>query len=176
MDDRQDFADADRGLIAGFPDRKLLHADGSLLFDLSRLDYITDDAPAPGMVNPSLWRQSQVMRRGRLYKVTDGLYQARNNDIANLTCGENANHTLDNIQTLRGARTRDARNFARYLDETLQRWGDEAQVHYGPHTWPVWGNASITAFIESQRDTYKYIQTRRCGWPTRATRRWRRPR
>ena len=44
---RQDFADADRGLIAGFPDRKLLHADGSLMFDLSRLDYITDDAPAP---------------------------------------------------------------------------------------------------------------------------------
>ena len=30
-------------------------------------------------------------------------------------------------------------------------------MHYGPHTWPVWGNASITAFIESQRDTYKYI-------------------
>lgn len=74
-----------------------------------------------------------------------------------LTCAENANHTLHNIQTLRGARTRDARNFARYLDETLERWGDQAEVHYGPHTWPVWGNASITAFIESQRDTYKYI-------------------
>jgi alkyl sulfatase BDS1-like metallo-beta-lactamase superfamily hydrolase len=26
--DRQDFADADRGLIAGFPDRRLPHADG----------------------------------------------------------------------------------------------------------------------------------------------------
>ncbi|MEU5406313.1 alkyl/aryl-sulfatase [Nocardia asteroides] len=74
-----------------------------------------------------------------------------------LTCAENANHSLHNIQTLRGARTRDARNFARYLDETLERWGDEAEVHYGPHTWPVWGNAEITAFLESQRDTYKYI-------------------
>jgi alkyl sulfatase BDS1-like metallo-beta-lactamase superfamily hydrolase len=331
MDDRGDFADADRGLIAGFPDRKLLHADGSLMFDLGRLDYITDDAPAPDTVNPSLWRQSQVMRRGGLYQVTDGLYQVRNNDIANLTiiegdtglviidcmasveaaaqgmnlfrahvsdkpvvaviyththidhyggvkgvvdvadvasgkvpiiapgtiasfdkyaigenvvagnamsrrasyafgslldlnptamitcgigvistpgptvsyisptdgitqtgavrelagltfeflyapdteapeemhiwipelkaltCAENANHSLHNIQTLRGARTRDARNFARYLDETLQRWGDDAEVHYGPHTWPVWGNANLVAFIESQRDTYKYI-------------------
>lgn len=38
MADRQDFADADRGLIAGFPDRKLPHADGTLMFDLSRLD------------------------------------------------------------------------------------------------------------------------------------------
>ncbi|GAA2120764.1 hypothetical protein GCM10009759_69890 [Kitasatospora saccharophila] len=74
-----------------------------------------------------------------------------------LTCAENANHSLHNIQTLRGARTRDARNFARYLDETLQRWGDDAQVHYGPHTWPVWGNGEVTAFLESQRDTYKYI-------------------
>ncbi len=60
-----------------------------------------------------------------------------------LTCAENANHSLHNIQTLRGARTRDARNFARYLDETLERWGDEAQVHYGPHTWPVWGNENV---------------------------------
>jgi alkyl sulfatase BDS1-like metallo-beta-lactamase superfamily hydrolase len=329
--DRRDFGDANRGLIAGFPDRRVPDLDGSVLFDLSRLDYIADDAPAPETVNPSLWRQSQIMRRGGLYKVTDGLYQVRNNDIANLTivegdtglviidctssveaarqgmalfrqhvsdkpvaaviyththidhyggvkgvvdpgdvasgkvpviapgtiesfdtyaigenvvagnamsrrasyafgslldldprglitcgigtitlpgptvsyisptdpitstgvrrdiagltfeflyapdteapeemhiwipqlkaltCAENANHTLHNIQTLRGARTRDARNFARYLDETLQRWGDEAEVHFGPHTWPVWGNAAIADFISSQRDTYKYI-------------------
>ena len=74
-----------------------------------------------------------------------------------LTCAENANHSLHNIQTLRGARTRDARNFARYLDETLERWGDEAEVHYGPHTWPVWGNGNLVPFIESQRDTYKFI-------------------
>ncbi|MGN6240696.1 MAG: alkyl/aryl-sulfatase, partial [Cellulosimicrobium cellulans] len=78
-------------------------------------------------------------------------------ELKALTCAENANHSLHNIQTLRGARTRDARNFARYLDETLVRWGDEAEVHYGPHTWPVWGNAEVVAFIESQRDTYKYI-------------------
>jgi alkyl sulfatase BDS1-like metallo-beta-lactamase superfamily hydrolase len=77
--------------------------------------------------------------------------------IKALTCAENANHTMHNIQTLRGARTRDARNFARYLDESLVRWGAEVQVHYGPHTWPVWGNANVVAFLESQRDTYKYI-------------------
>ena len=51
----------------------------------------------------------------------------------------------------------DARNFARYLDETLERWGDEAEVHYGPHTWPVWGNDDVVAFLESQRDTYKFV-------------------
>ena len=78
-------------------------------------------------------------------------------ELKALTCAENANHSLHNIQTLRGARTRDARNFARYLDETLVRWGDEVEVHFGPHTWPVWGNAAVVDFLESQRDTYKYL-------------------
>jgi alkyl sulfatase BDS1-like metallo-beta-lactamase superfamily hydrolase len=74
-----------------------------------------------------------------------------------LTCAENANHTLHNIQTLRGARTRDAAKFAHYLDEALERYGDQAQVHFGPHTWPVWGNNNVREFLESQRDAYKYI-------------------
>jgi linear primary-alkylsulfatase len=328
MDDREDFADARRGFIAGFPG-PLLGPDGRVLFDIADFAWIEDDTQAPDSVNPSLWRQSQVMHRGGLYRVTDRLYQVRNNDIANLTvvegddglvvidctagvesarqglemirehvsdkpvvaviyththidhyggvkgvvdpadvasgkvpviapghqfdrfaigenvvagnamsrrasyafgelldplptgmitcgigiavsrgptvsyisptdlitetgtrrdlagltfeflyapdteapeemhiwipelnaltCAENANHSLHNVQTLRGARTRDARNFARYLDQTLERWGDQAEVHFGPHTWPVWGNASIVAFIEAQRDTYKYI-------------------
>ncbi|MFC9330009.1 alkyl/aryl-sulfatase [Kitasatospora sp. NPDC057015] len=330
MADRQDFADSARGLIAPLPCR-LSGADGHVIFDPAAYDHLADDAPAPDTVNPSLWRQSQLISKGGLFKVVDGVYQVRNNDIANLTvvegehglvvvdcmasveaaaqgmamirehvsdkpvaaviyththidhyggvkgvvsvedvasgkvpiiapgtiasfdkhaigenviagnamsrragyafgslldlsatgcvtcgigigtgpgvtvsyisptdgitrtgtrrdlaglefeflyapdteapeemhiwipqlgaltCAENANHSLHNIQTLRGARTRDARNFARYLDETLQRWGDDVLVHYGPHTWPVWGNGEVTAFLESQRDTYKYI-------------------
>ncbi len=77
--------------------------------------------------------------------------------IKALTCAENANHSMHNIQTIRGARTRDARNFARYLDETLVRWGDEVEVHYGPHTWPVWGNENVVTFLEYQRDMYKFM-------------------
>ncbi|MER7672334.1 alkyl sulfatase dimerization domain-containing protein [Kitasatospora sp. NPDC096128] len=330
MEDRQDFADADRGLIAPLPGR-LLREDGHVLFDPADYAYLAEDAPCPDTVNPSLWRQSQVLAKGGLFKVADRIHQVRNNDIANLTfvegdkglvvidctesieaaaqglgmirehvsdkpvaaviyththadhyggvkalvdpadvasgkvpilapgtiasfdkhaigenviagnamsrrasyafqsllpkgpqgcvtcgigitlppgfsisylsptdpitetgtrrelaglefeflyapdteapeemhifipelgaltCAENANHALHNIQTLRGARTRDARNFARYLDETLQRWGDDVQVHYGTHTWPVWGNQPVTDFLEAQRDTYKYI-------------------
>ena len=78
-------------------------------------------------------------------------------EIKALTCAENANHTMHNIQTIRGARTRDARNFARYIDETLVRWGKQAEVHWGPHTWPVWGNENVVTFLESQHDMYKYI-------------------
>jgi len=330
MDDRQDFADADRGLIAEFTE-PVIGPDGHVIFDQAAFDWINDDDAAPDSVEPSLWRQSQVIKRGGLYKLSDRVFQVRNNDIANLsviegddglvvvdcmsavegaqagmkmirehlsdkpvvaviyththidhyggvkgvvdeadvrsgkvpviapgtvasfdkfaigenviagnamsrrasyafgslldhgpqgfvtcgigvatvpgpsisyisptdgitetgtrrtlaglefeflyapdteapeefhiwipelaalTCAENANHALHNIQTLRGARTRDARNFARYLDETLERWGDEVELHYGPHTWPMWDNDRITDFISSQRDTYKYI-------------------
>ncbi|MFB7718836.1 alkyl/aryl-sulfatase [Nocardia sp. NPDC056100] len=330
MANRQDFTDAQRGLIAPLPGPVYSDSDPSKVgFDPAEFDYLRGDPPPPDTVNPSLWRQSQLITIGGLFEVTTGVYQVRNNDIANLTvvegqdgiividcmagvesarqgmnmirehvtdkpvkaviyththvdhyggvkgvvsaedvasgkvpiiapglqfdkyaigeniiagnamsrrsfyafggllppgpqgfvscgigavtardvtisyipptdlitetgarreiagiefeflyapdteapeemhiwipqlkaltCAENANHSLHNIQTLRGARTRDARNFARYLDETLQRWGDEAEVHYGPHTWPVWGNENVTALLESQRDTYKYI-------------------
>jgi alkyl sulfatase BDS1-like metallo-beta-lactamase superfamily hydrolase len=78
-------------------------------------------------------------------------------ELKAVSCAENANHGMHNIQTLRGAGTRDARNFARYIDETLVRWGDQAEVHYGPHNWPVFGNENVVAFLESQRDTYKFI-------------------
>jgi alkyl sulfatase BDS1-like metallo-beta-lactamase superfamily hydrolase len=331
MDDLADFTDVGRGFIAGFPVKP--HNDtGMLIRDHAELDYITDDAPAPAAVNPSLWRQSQLIKRGGLFMVTEGLYQVRlsanvtivdapdglviidtgvsidlaraamdlfrrhtgnqkpvaaviyththfdhyggvkgvveEDDVTSgkvpivapgtiesfnkhaigenvitgnamsrrmsytfglllprcdtgeitlglttvdelpqnmrlsyipptdpitrtgetrtlggwdfeflyapdteapeemhiwipqikaLTCAENANHSMHNIQTIRGARTRDARNFARYIDETLVRWGDQAQVHYGPHTWPVFGNDNVVAFLEGQRDMYKYI-------------------
>jgi alkyl sulfatase BDS1-like metallo-beta-lactamase superfamily hydrolase len=331
IDDRADFTDVSRGFIAGFP-AQLRNDKAMLIRDHARLDYITDDAPAPASVNPSLWRQSQLIKRGGLFMVTEGLYQVRlsanvtiadapdglviidtgvsadlataamhlfrrhtgnqkpvaaviyththadhyggvkgvvqEDDVTSgnvpivapgtiesfnkhaigenvitgnamsrrmsytsgqllprcdtgvvtlglatvdelpenmrlsyipptdpvtrtgqtrtlggwdfeflyapdteapeemhiwipqikaLTCAENANHSMHNIQAIRGARTRDARNFARYIDETLVRWGDQAEVHYGPHTWPVFGNGNVVAFLEGQRDMYKYI-------------------
>ncbi len=331
LEDRHDFEDARRDLVAPIPNGQVHNADGEVIFDLADYAYLTDDAPRPDTVDASLWRTSQVIHEGGLYRVVDHLYQVRNNDIANLTivegddgliiidcatsveaaaqglalfrehvtdkpvaaviyththvdhyggvkgvvdaadvasgkvpiiapgtiasfdkfaigenviagnamsrramyafgnlldrepkqfvtlgagigngkgmtisylsptdpitetgqtrtiagltfeflyapdteapeemhiwipelkaltCAENANHCLHNIQTLRGARTRDARNFARYLDETLERWGDQAEVHFGPHSWPVWGNENIVRFLEDQRDMYKYI-------------------
>jgi alkyl sulfatase BDS1-like metallo-beta-lactamase superfamily hydrolase len=331
MDDRADFADADRGFIAGFPAR--LHNDtGLLIRDHAELDFIADDAPAPASVNPGLWRQSQLIKRGGLFMVTEGLYQVRlsasmtiadapgglviidpgasidlakaamdlfrrhtgnekpvaaviyththsdhyggvkgvvsEDDVTSgnvpivapgtiesfnrwaigedlitgnavsrrmsytsglmlprcdtglvtpglaagdelpentrlsyiaptdpitgtgqtrtlggwdfeflyapdteapeemhiwipqiraLTCAENANHSTVATASLRGARTSDARNVARCLDETLVRWGEAALVHFGPHTWPVFGNDSVVAFLEGQRDLYKYV-------------------
>lgn len=76
MGDRDDFTDADRGLIAALPE--VVHNDkGEQIRDGRMVAYITDDASAPDSVNPSLWRQSQLIKREGLYKVVDGLSQAR---------------------------------------------------------------------------------------------------
>jgi alkyl sulfatase BDS1-like metallo-beta-lactamase superfamily hydrolase len=76
MDDRADFADIDRGLVAAL-DQQVFNDRGELIRDGTLVSYITDDAPPPDSVNPSLWRQSQLVKREGLYKVVDGLYQVR---------------------------------------------------------------------------------------------------
>ena len=63
MDDRRDFADADRNLLAPLPGQ-VLGDDGHVVFDPEWLAFVGDDVDTPDTVNPSLWRQSQVMRRG----------------------------------------------------------------------------------------------------------------
>ncbi len=67
---------------------KVVADDGHTVFDPDAMAYLGDDVAAPETVNPSLWRQGQLMRRGGLYQVTDRLYQVRNNDLANLTVVE----------------------------------------------------------------------------------------
>ncbi len=107
MDDRQDFTDARRGgLIAELPGN-VVGPDGSVIFDPHDFDFIGDDAEAPDSVEPSLWRQSQLMKHGGLYKVTEGgLYQVRNNDIANLTVieGEDGIVVVDCMAGVESAR------------------------------------------------------------------------
>ncbi len=36
-------------------------------------------------MNPSLWRQSQLVAKQGLYKVVDGIYQVRGLDLSNVT-------------------------------------------------------------------------------------------
>ena len=72
-------------------------------------------------------------------------------------CGaEILNQTMHQILTLRGAKVRDALLWAGYIDEALERFG-QADVYFGIHNWPVWGNARVVDFMKNNRDTYKYI-------------------
>jgi alkyl sulfatase BDS1-like metallo-beta-lactamase superfamily hydrolase len=72
-------------------------------------------------------------------------------------CGaEVVSHTMHNLYTLRGAKVRDPLEWSRYIDEILEMFG-EAEVYFGSHHWPIWGNARIVEFLEEQRDLYKFI-------------------
>ncbi|MDM0104288.1 alkyl sulfatase dimerization domain-containing protein [Variovorax sp. J22R24] len=86
FNDRRDFEDATRGLIATLPDPLVKTAEGKLVWDANRFDFVKGDAPAT--VNPSLWRQEKLNNARGLFKVTDGIYQIRGYDIANITLVE----------------------------------------------------------------------------------------
>lgn len=82
LDDPQDFEDAKRGFIAR-PSGKIMADDGSVLHDFDAYQFVTGQAP--DTVNPSLWRHARLNAEIGLFKVTDGIYQLRGFDIANIT-------------------------------------------------------------------------------------------
>ncbi len=328
FEDRRDFEEAARGLIAPLPDGGVIRAaDGRPVWDLSRFSFIEQGAPAPDTVNPSLWRQSQLVVQGGLYEVVPGLYQVRTADVSNITfaegdegivvfdplmseetaaaalalyyehrprrpivavvhshshvdhyggirgvvdeddvrsgkvkiiapvgfleaaiaenvlagnvmgrratymfgnllaagpkglvgvglgmttpsgrfslipptdlvtetgqrmlidglefefmlapdseapaemhwfienfkavtAAENCCHTMHNIYTLRGTKIRDPLAWSKYLEQTIELWGDRAEVMYGMHHWPVWGRDRLVEMLEKGRDGYRFI-------------------
>ena len=72
-------------------------------------------------------------------------------------CGaELVSNNMHNLYTLRGAKVRDARIWSGFIDEARTRFAD-ADVYFASHHWPLWGQQNINAFLEKQRDTYKFI-------------------
>ncbi|HTP60932.1 MAG TPA: alkyl sulfatase dimerization domain-containing protein, partial [Burkholderiales bacterium] len=80
--DARDMEDAKRGLIAR-PSGKILSASGATLIDFDAYRFI--EGKAPPTVNPSLWHHAALNAQIGLFKVTDGIYQLRGFDIANMT-------------------------------------------------------------------------------------------
>lgn len=70
---------------------------------------------------------------------------------------EIASHTYHNVLTPRGAKTRDAKAWAGYLDEAIDLFGDKTEFVVPSHTWPVFGHEKGITFLEKQRDLYKYV-------------------
>jgi alkyl sulfatase BDS1-like metallo-beta-lactamase superfamily hydrolase len=86
FDDKTSFENATRGFIAPLPDNGIIKNDkGEIIWDLSKYDFIEEGSTAPETVNPSLWRQSQLVKMGGLYEVTDNIYQVRTADLSNIT-------------------------------------------------------------------------------------------
>ena len=78
-------------------------------------------------------------------------------ELKALTAAENCVHNLHNTYPIRGAQVRDPKAWSHYLNETLERWGDEAEVMYGMHHWPSWGRDRIREMLSLGRDAYRYI-------------------
>ncbi len=81
--DRRDFELADRGFIATRKDPLILGENGQPVWNLAAFDFLKAEGPAT--VNPSLWRQGQLMAKHGLYKVSDNIWQVRGFDLANIT-------------------------------------------------------------------------------------------
>jgi len=78
-------------------------------------------------------------------------------ELKALTAAENCVHTLHNTYPIRGAQVRDPQAWSMYLNETIERWGGEAEVMYGMHHWPSWGRERIVEMLSKGRDAYRYI-------------------
>ncbi|MFE4706358.1 alkyl/aryl-sulfatase [Peribacillus simplex] len=80
FENRQDFEDAYRGLIAPMDFKIYKNDSGKVLWDTEMVEFLND--PAPDTVNPSLWRNSQLQSISGLFKVVDGVYQVRGLSIS----------------------------------------------------------------------------------------------
>jgi alkyl sulfatase BDS1-like metallo-beta-lactamase superfamily hydrolase len=78
-------------------------------------------------------------------------------DLGVLCLSENANASMHNILTPRGALVRDAKAWADYLTESLRLYGDRTEIMVTSHAWPRFGASRVRDFIASHRDAYKYL-------------------
>ena len=74
-----------------------------------------------------------------------------------LCMAEISTHTLHNIYTLRGAKTRDANAWASYIDTAMEKFAGRSDILFASHHWPTWGQDELTLQLELQRDLYKFI-------------------
>jgi alkyl sulfatase BDS1-like metallo-beta-lactamase superfamily hydrolase len=83
--DKSDFENARRGFVAPLPSDIIKGQSGNTIWNPQQYGFIRPDAAAPDTVNPSLWRQAQLINLSGLFKVAEGLYQVRNLDLSNMT-------------------------------------------------------------------------------------------
>ncbi|NVO75749.1 alkyl/aryl-sulfatase [Photobacterium damselae] len=127
----------------------------------------TTSTGKPGIVEENL----EVVKTGEIHNI-DGVeieFQMANGSEAPaefifyfpqkrvLMASEVMTHTIHNISTLRGARTRDANAWAGYIDETLDLFAKKSDIMIASHHWPTWGTSNIVNQLEKTRDMYKYV-------------------
>ena len=69
---------------------------------------------------------------------------------------ELVSRNMHNLYTLRGAEVRDALKWSNKIDEARILFR-EAEIYFGSHHWPVWGQDNVQNFLSKQRDLYKHL-------------------
>jgi alkyl sulfatase BDS1-like metallo-beta-lactamase superfamily hydrolase len=82
-----DLDDARRGFVDAQSPGQVHAADGRVVWDADAWSPVLG-AARPDTVNPSLWRQAQLVALHGLYEVTEGIYQVRGMDLSNMTLVE----------------------------------------------------------------------------------------
>ena len=86
FNDKTDFENAQKGLIAKPDVLTIKSSDDKPVWDLEEYKkYIQLDKAAPDTVNPSLWRNAQLLMQYGLFEVTENIYQVRSYDLSNIT-------------------------------------------------------------------------------------------
>lgn len=88
FEDREDFEDAQRGLIATAPSLVLRDARGRVVWDMDSYAFVHSRDESPETVHPSLWRLAQLNGMHGLFEVVPGIYQVRGYDLSNMTLVE----------------------------------------------------------------------------------------
>ncbi len=85
FDDEQEEEFATRGLIDAPEELELVKDDGVVIWSQKAYEFVEDTDEAPDSANPSLWRNTVNNHAYGLFEVTDGIYQVRGYDMANIT-------------------------------------------------------------------------------------------
>ena len=76
---------ATKNLIDAPKTLELKDANGNIIWSQTAYSFLDDYEKAPASVNPSLWENTKNNHAYGLFQVTDGIYQVRGYDMANLT-------------------------------------------------------------------------------------------
>ncbi|MBR5909565.1 MAG: MBL fold metallo-hydrolase [Schwartzia sp.] len=74
-----------RGLIAAVDSLEIKNAAGEVIWSQAAADFLDKTEKAPDTANPSLWENAKNNHVTGLFEVTDGIYQVRGFDMANIT-------------------------------------------------------------------------------------------
>lgn len=83
FEDKSEFDNATRGLIASPEALEIRNDEGKLIWSQKAYDFLDGDAPSTA--NPSLWRNTQLNHIYGLFEVCEGIYQVRGYDLSNIT-------------------------------------------------------------------------------------------